>query len=173
MSGKSHLTHDLILFVGVSLVVATALAAADEDYNKSKVGISASLQGSQTDIQLPIWADKKVVFVPSFGFTSVSGAVTDVRFGFMFRYNLRFGRLVPYNGIRFGVLRTKPQGGDAIVDQLLGVAVGGEYFFDRHFSAGVEAQLNAAFSDDNSTRFGNPGGTNINTATAANVTFYF
>ena len=43
----------------------------------------------------------------------------------------------------------------------------------HYFSIGVEGQVNAAISDDASSRFGNPGGTNINTATAVLAAFYF
>ncbi|MCK4462246.1 MAG: hypothetical protein KAW46_10605 [candidate division Zixibacteria bacterium] len=42
-----------------------------------------------------------------------------------------------------------------------------------HFSVGVEAQVNAVFSDEHSYLFGNPNGTNINTAAAVMATFYF
>lgn len=55
----------------------------------------------------------------------------------------------------------------------MGGAVGAEAFLVPSFSLGVEAQLNATFSDDNSARFGNPGNLNLNTAAAVTATVYF
>lgn len=55
----------------------------------------------------------------------------------------------------------------------IGIGVGGEYFLGDKFSVGVEAQLNATHSSKTSSRFGNPGGWNINTASAVLATVYF
>jgi hypothetical protein len=46
-------------------------------------------------------------------------------------------------------------------------------FFDPHFSIGVEAQMNVRSSDNDSSRFGNPGGTNFNTGSAVTANIYF
>ena len=58
-------------------------------------------------------------------------------------------------------------------DIIGGVALGGEYFLSDHFSFGVEAQANVTRSDNQSFRFGNPGGLTLNTATAVLATVYF
>ncbi len=50
---------------------------------------------------------------------------------------------------------------------------GGEYFFSSSFSVGIEAQLNLTFSDKNSVRFANPGGTNLNTGSVIYASIYF
>ncbi len=47
------------------------------------------------------------------------------------------------------------------------------YFLAESFSLGVEAQLNVSLSGDGSTRFGNPGGTNINSAMGVFAAVYF
>ena len=62
---------------------------------------------------------------------------------------------------------------DTKVDIILGIAFGAEYFLDEHFSIGVEAQGNLTQSDEKSIRFGNPDGTNFNTATMITATVYF
>jgi len=59
------------------------------------------------------------------------------------------------------------------IDKFAGNGVGAEYFFDKHFSIGVEAQGNVTVSDMNSFRFGNPDGTNFNTATMVTANVYF
>jgi hypothetical protein len=91
----------------------------------------------------------------------------------VFRYNLRVDEAVPYIGLRFGGLLASPEKGDGTFDMILGPLVGGEYFLRNKFSVGVEAQLNISKSDENSYRYNNPDGTNINMATAVMATFYF
>ncbi len=162
----------LCLLIGLVLCALSAVAA-DEDYSSPKIGFAAAVQGSQFDILVPIWTNERVVVVPAVGVTSVSDAVTDWRFGILARYNLRVGRAVPYCGVRVAMLTMVPDVGDHVTDIVYGGALGGEYFFERHFSLGVEVQLNVAQSSDHSSRFANPGGTNINTATAVMASFYF
>jgi hypothetical protein len=174
MFSTSHpFTRALLIGVLAVLVLASAASAGDE-FVRPTFGLSASLQGSQLDILAPVWATSKFVVVPSFGITSVSDAVTDLRLGIALRNVFRTGKACPYAGVRGGMLILMPSHGeDNVTDYVFGGLVGGEYFFDRHFSVGVEAQLNASFSNENSPRFNNPDGTNVNTATAAMVTFYF
>ena len=155
------------------LVLAMAVSAANAEDRTGMVGLSASIQESQLDIMLPIWASPRVVVTPSVSVIRVSDVVSDFGAGLMIRVNVQTGDAVPYLGARFGMLRRSPENIDATTDYYYGPAGGGEYFLSEHFSLGVEAQLNITKSDDNSTRFGNPGGTNINTATAVLATFYF
>ena len=165
----------------VSLLVSPA--AAGDVQGESKIGLCASLQDSQLDILLPIWLNSRLVITPAIGGAWVSDAVTDLHVGLSGRYNLRQGEAVPYLGVRFGALILMPEsrvgefGGPednpSIVDIILGPMVGGEYFLKEHFSVGIEAQVNIAISNEKSRRFGNPDGTNINTATAVFATFYF
>ena len=55
----------------------------------------------------------------------------------------------------------------------MGMLAGGESFLNSSFSLSVEVQLNLSFSDELSDRFGNPDGTNLNTATVLSGAFYF
>jgi hypothetical protein len=174
MFSTSHPFTRALLIGVLAVLVLTSAASAGDEFVRPTFGLSASLQGSQLDILAPIWATSQFVVVPSFGITSVSDAVTDLRLGIALRHLFRTGTACPYAGIRGGALILTPKHGDQrATDYVLGAMAGGEYFFDRHFSVGVEAQLNASFSNENSLRFNNPDGTNVNTATAAMVTFYF
>jgi hypothetical protein len=60
-----------------------------------------------------------------------------------------------------------------ISDLILGPSFGGEYYFNKNFSVGIELQLNVVLSGEKSMRFSNPDGMNINTATALFATIYF
>lgn len=66
-----------------------------------------------------------------------------------------------------------PDDGDPITDYIVGLLGGGEYFFSANFSVGIEGQLNISISDENSSRFSNPKGTNVNTASVIFATIYF
>jgi len=165
----------------VSLLV-TPVAAGDGK-GESKIGLTASLQDNQLDVLLPIWLNSRLVITPAIGGAWVSDVASDVHLGLICRYNLRQGEAVPYLGIRFGTLILMPADNPSdagmpkdnpnIIDVVLGPLVGGEYFLKERFSVGVEAQINIALSNEKSRRFGNPDGTNINTATAVFATFYF
>ena len=162
-----------IVFALVLLTVAAASASAQEYGRPGKFGLSAAVQAEQLDLLIPIWAGEKLVIVPAVSVQHVSDAATDFGFGLGLRYMFKEGKARPYLGFRAGILMLSPDVGDSRTDFILGPSLGGEYFLDEHFSFGVEAQVNMAISDKGSYRFGNPDGTNINTATTAMVTFYF
>ncbi len=138
-----------------------------------QVGIAASLQDLQLDFTVPIWASEHVVVAPSVGLLSSSDKATDVDLGLAVRVVLVRQKLAPYVGLRGGLFVLKPSAGSSLTDKLAGMFFGGEYFLDERFSVGGELQLNMTFSDKSSNRFGNPGGTVVNTATGLHATFYF
>jgi hypothetical protein len=159
----------------VGLVAALVLLSASAAFaqpGEGSFGIQASLQDNHTEIGLPIWGSSFVV-EPFLSFASVSDAGKDLGVGALFRFNLKQGDAVPYFGVRVAMLYFSPEEGDSVTDFVAGPALGGEYFLSPHFSLGVEAQVNIAISDEASSRFGNPDGTNINTASMATATFYF
>jgi hypothetical protein len=162
-----------VAVVTSALLVLSSGSALAQEFSHSKIGISTSIQDNQLDLMFPIWTNDRVVLTPSVGLIYVSDVVTDYAFGVMVRYNIGRSTAFPYVGARFGTLIRSYDGGGSTNDLFLGPAFGGEYFFSDHFSAGVEGQVNITLSDEGSTRFGNPGGTNINTGTSALVTFYF
>ncbi len=155
------------------LLTAFATAIADDVIEHGRIGLSASLQGGQLDILLPSWLSNEFVIIPAFGLTHVADAADDIRVGVAFRYNFRKGTSVPYLGARFAFLMLLPESGDSQTDIVAGPFFGGEYFINKHFSFGVEGQINAAKSAEDSFRFNNPNKTNINTAAAIFGTFYF
>ena len=161
-----------MLFLTIAMVRNSA-TNAQELNREGKIGLSAALQGEQMDVLVPIWSTQNLAFVPSVGFASASDAAKDLRLGLGIRGALRSGKLAPYVGAHVQMFALMPDGGSTRTDWVVGPMFGGEYFFEEHFSVGVEAQLNFAFSDRYSLRFGNPDGTNINTATTVMATFYF
>lgn len=166
----------------VLFVISTVFALGSSSYAQTeaakdkgaKAGISAAVQGEQTDLLIPIRLSNRVVIVPAIYLSGGEDVFTDFGLGIALRCGQRTGKTMPYFGARFGVLIYDPSGaGDSQTDFLFGPLVGGEYFLDDHFSLGVEAQLNIAKSGKHSLRFNNPDGMSVNTATAVMATYYF
>jgi hypothetical protein len=158
----------------LSALLIAGTAVAEPPKRAGMVGLSASWQSGHTDVLLPIWASEKLVVTPSLSVVHVTDFATDVGFALALRV-IRggTGTALPYFGGRFGVMHRAPDEGKALTDYLVGAMLGGECFLKDHFSVGVEAQFNAIISDENSFRFGNPNGTNVNSAAAVMATFYF
>lgn len=93
--------------------------------------------------------------------------------GLVFRNYLRMRKVTPYLGARFVALISMPSRSDSITDFFFGLPYGGEFFLVPQFGIGVEAQANLVKSDEKSSRFGNPGGINVNTAAAFVANVYF
>jgi hypothetical protein len=55
--------------------------------------------------------------------------------------------------------------GKSTTDFLGEIVLGADYFFNSHFSVGVQSQFNTTDSDIISLHFGNTGNINFNTAT--------
>jgi len=72
------------------------------------------------------------------------------------------------NGVYYNLLQAGNQEADGRI------VFAGMFLTDENGeSQGVEAQINMAISDEMSSRFGSPDGTNINTVSMATATFYF
>ncbi|NIS38770.1 hypothetical protein GWN91_06460 [Candidatus Saccharibacteria bacterium] len=163
----SNFSWLLIFFSFISI----SLSAQEE--NHTKVGLSALLQDSQLDIVLPIWTSQKFALVPGVSFVSIEDGGTDIGIGLSLRNYFKETEIAPFITGRFAALISSPAEGDSTTDFVAGIGTGGEYFLHEQFSLGVEGQLNFSFSDDQSSRFGNPGGMNINTASVVFATVYF
>lgn len=168
-----------ILFLLIIIFFNTLIFSQNE-LDEQKIGISALVQDGQYDILLPLVLSSSIVIAPAIGIASVSDAGTDIGLGVVTRFYLNDSKVKPFLGGRAGVMifsPSKPEGSnedpESTTDFILGFLAGGEYFLDEGFSFGVEAQLNASISDENSSRFGNPGGFNINTGAAVFATVYF
>ncbi len=161
------------LSIMLFMIIIAPKVCGDNEKLLRKVGISASFQGPQLDFTVPIWVNESNVIMPSLHVVSFEKSSTEIGFGFGYRRNIRAGTTVPYAGVRLGAFILLPDDGEGMADYFGGPFLGGEYFFNDVFSAGVEAQINITKSDKKSYRFGNPGNINVNTATSAYVTFYF
>jgi hypothetical protein len=160
------------IFVAILCIIYAMSTSAQE--NKRTWGISASIQETQLDILFPIWTGENNIIAPAIGAIYIGDSGTDLRLGLLDRIFFNATENIkPFLGLRAGVLLAMPDDEDTVTDYVFGLLGGGEYFFSENFSVGVEAQLNMSISDENSGRFGNPGGTNINTATAIFATIYF
>lgn len=169
-----------LVVVFILVLISSTQMFSQEDTNKKSFGISALVQDGQFDIMLPIVLTKSVVIAPAIGLASVSDAGTDISLGFVGRFYLNDSKVKPFLGGRAGIMifsPSKPKGSsidpESTTDFIFGFLAGGEYFLDEGFSFGVEAQLNASVSDKISSRFGNPGGVNVNTGAAVFATVYF
>jgi hypothetical protein len=172
--------NSYLAIISILFLISSIQMFSQEDLSEKSFGISALVQDGQFDILLPIVLKNTGVIAPAIGFASVSKAGMDIILGIVTRFYLNDSKVKPFLGGRAGVLffsPSKPEGSsidpESTKDFVFGFLAGGEYFLDEGFSFGVEAQLNASVSDKNSRRFGNPGGFNMNTATAIFATVYF
>lgn len=161
-------------FISAVIMCIIFIGVINAQENKSTWGISAALQDTQLDIMFPIWAGTSYVIAPTIGVIHIGEIGTDLRIGLVNRIFLNTTeKIKPFLGLRVGALFSMPDEGDSVIDYIVGFLGGGEYFFSDSFSVGVEAQLNMSISDEASGRFGNPGGINLNSATALFATVYF
>jgi hypothetical protein len=137
------------------------------------IPMSVLIGASQADIVVPVRLSSHMVLGPSFGFVFVGNVGTDYRYGLLSRIFLSDKPVKPFLGCRGGIIVGHRIGSESMTDRFFGIMAGAEYFINEYISTGVEGQLNATFSSDNSSRFGNPGKHNVNTATALYVTLYF
>lgn len=147
--------------------------SAQENPRPGSFGISASLQAGQAGLLVPINLHPSLALVPSLAVAHVSDAYTDWILGAALRAYTREGKLRPCFAGCIALAVLAPSRHANLEDILVGTGIGGEYFFDKHPSAGVEAQVNVAFTDDGSSRYGAAGLTIVQTASVASVTVYF
>jgi hypothetical protein len=163
----------VILLSALFTPLAGVIAYCQEGGFETKVGLSASLQSTQFDIMVPIWASDHFSIAPAFGAVWADEGGSDIHLGLVPRFFFHKDKIAPYVGARIGLLIAAPKGGESTTDVITGVAFGGEYFLDEYFSFGVESQINVTISSEKSARFGNPGKANLNTAAAVFATVYF
>lgn len=157
----------------LSLSAAISITHAQEAQNNRSWGLGASFQGKQLDINLPFWTSETSQLVPSLMGIFVEDAGFDIGLGIAYKNYFRNSKVSPYFSPKGGAFINNPDKGKTLVDLYFGFGIGADYFFDPKFSIGIEAQLNGTVSDDNSARFGNPGGLNLNTAAALAANIYF
>jgi len=162
----------LLVIVFIACLVGNGIYS--QDVHKGKVGLTATVQDNQFGVMLPVFLSEKFSLAPAVDFKMAQGLGTDLSVGIIPRFYLKTGDMMPYLGLKFGALFYFPDGDKkSTLDFMTGVAFGGEYFFNEHFSLGIEAQGNFTISDKSSERFGNPGKTNFNLGTQVSASIYF
>lgn len=162
------------IFVIFILLFTADLGLAQENYGDSKIGLSANLQGSQTNILIPIRTGSVFLIAPSIGVAFAENTGTDTEFGLSTRFYLNTNRVSPFFGIGFGALIFFPESSSVTpADFYLNFRFGGEYFISEKFSTGISSGLLIVFSDKKSNRFNHPGAIDFTTFTAVFVTVYF
>ena len=157
-------TNFLTLFFAITLLSTTAFA--QERPTQSTFGLTASIQGNQTNLQVPIWLNDNVTIAPIFGINHQQDNFTSINLGVTPRFYQDMGSdFATYLGARGILQRTSPEVGPEDSDFLLGATGGGEYFLNGRFSLGVEAQLNFLVNDNGSDR--------LSTGAAVMGTYYF
>ncbi len=157
------------------LTLITFKSYSQENYKRT-VGLTTSFTQGDLGIQFPIFITQKVSLAPYISVKSISDAGTDFGVGLIPKFYINNNKLSPYFGLKCALAFYAPPDGsssESTMDIISGAAFGGDYFFDPRFAIGVEGQLNVAISDENSSRFNNPGGINFNTAMAINVSVFF
>ena len=161
----------------IVMLIIAGVSTASFAQEKTKTGISGTIQQNDYGISVPIWMGEKFVLSPSFMFTSSEGIGSDFGLALAPRFYLSMNKVAPYLGLKAGAIYGMPPSDDddaeSTIDIMAGVAFGGEYFLSDNFSFGVEIQGNFTKSDDESYRYGNPGKMSFNTGTAVSATVYF
>ncbi|NOR86038.1 MAG: hypothetical protein GQ527_00370 [Bacteroidales bacterium] len=169
----------LLTFLALMMVLQSiGQESTKEETFKRSFGLSGSIQGNQFGILIPIWLGQKFVIAPSFEIKIAESIGGDYSFGLSPRYYFKTEKLSPYAGLKIGTLlntlTSENENSSTVkIDYLFGLAFGAEYFLSNNFSFGVEAQANMTKSDENSYRFGNPGGIVFNTGTMITASVYF
>ncbi len=152
--------------ISIALILATSTLFAQNRPASGSIGISASLQSTQTNLKIPIWATHSFVIAPIFGLDHEFDSNTTLNFGVNPRFYQDLGdNFASYVGGQGILQRNSPEFGNETTNFLIGAVGGGEFFPDEHFSIGVEGQLNYLLDDG--------GNDTISTAAALTGTFYF
>jgi hypothetical protein len=134
----------------IILLVTPALqpsrAFAQEKEVQRSWGLSASLQGGQSALVVPLWLGPKFVVAPNASVNHIDNVGTILGVGLALRLYQGTGRLMPYWGVRGGSTITMPSGGGSSSSNGAGVFYGGEFFINPRFSFAVEGQVNSVLT---------------------------
>lgn len=155
------------------LLTGSVASAASSDMPVKKIGMTASLAGADLGIMVPIWIKPSLSVLPFIRFLSAEDLGHETALGAKIRLHKEVDTdFFPYIGAGVGTYYSTAATVKAI-DRVVGMLLGAEYFVKPRVSLGLESQVTASFSDENSYRFGNPGKKNINTASLVYFSVYF
>ncbi|MEL7363528.1 MAG: hypothetical protein AAFN13_15740 [Bacteroidota bacterium] len=165
----------LVALLLLAFLIPATVFAQDTDHERPHLGLSGIVQGADLAVGLPVWVGPTLKLEPLVAVSYGSDIGTDLGVGLVARSYFSPKGTAGYVGARLVGFFAFPDSGELedTGDFLIGAVLGGEHFLHKQFSLGVEAQLNLAISADQSARFGNPGGSVVNTGTAVYATFYF
>ncbi len=150
------------------------LLMAEEKVEKPSMGFTVAVQQSTFDLQIPIWLSDSFILAPAFGTRYQDNLGTEIDFGLGAKLYTNDKSARPYLGLKGGFIYTTLDAAtSSMMDIIVGPSYGVEYFFNPNISLGIEGQLNFIFFDENSLRFSNPSGLNINTAAVLFASIYF
>jgi hypothetical protein len=156
----------LSLFVLLICLTFATMAYSQNRPDEGSIGISASFQGNQTNLMLPIWTTEDIVIAPVFGVVHEADSFTTLNLGVKPRFYRDLGsNFASYFGFQGLLQYTSPEVGDEITNFLLGANGGGEYYLSNRFSVGVEGQLNLLIRDNTENR--------LATGAAVTASYYF
>lgn len=136
MKVKRSVIVAALLFLGM-----VSLAQSQETYVIRKYGLTASVQGGQPAIMVPLWLGDTMVLAPGFQLNYIENVRSDFALFLAPRFYMEMKRVAPYITARVGVMFNRPDVGTKTQDLLLGAGFGGEYFVNPKFSFGIEALL--------------------------------
>jgi hypothetical protein len=171
-------TLKVIFILGFFTFLCYSVFSQSNQDHKRILGLSGSIQENQFGIMLPVWISNDIVLAPVFDLKYAESIGTDFNLGLVSKFYFKNEKVSPYFGLRVGTAINLPSHDNEVetgnkIDLIGGPAFGAEYFFDEHFSFGIELQGNLTKSDEYSYRFGNPDGLNFNTATMIYASIYF
>ncbi len=155
----------------VVLFLSFASATAKDD--SKTIALGASFQSAQTDILCQFWLTDNATIGPFLRYLYAEDIASELGIGLFGKIYFYKQKVAPFFGWQLGLIEGMPDTGDNTSDIVLGLGIGGDYFFDSNFSVGIQASLNFVKSDEKSNRFGNPGKLNVNTSTSINAFIYF
>lgn len=156
----------------LSVIILVFVTTYAKDDSKS-IALGASFQSAQTDIMCQFWLTDNATLGPFLRYLYAEDISSELGIGLFGKIYFYKQKVAPYFGWQLGLIEGMPDTGDNTSDIVLGLGIGGDYFFDSNFSVGIQASLNIVKSDEKSNRFGNPGGLNVNTSTSLNAFIYF
>lgn len=161
------LTCSLAVIFSLAAGMFDNAAAQDKEMTRT-YGLTASIQGGQGQILVPIWLGDKLTLAPGIGLNYTENVGTTITLLLAPRFYLDMRRVAPYISARGGINLNMPSAGGDTTDGMLGLGFGGEYFVNPKFSFGVEGQLNVTLFD-----VGGANNKSISTGAAVHANVYF